>query len=117
MGVGIGGWFGCVKDMAGGLDTGRGEFDHDRFVRKNTNVADSTPYLRAGALPDTTLSFKISGPFPKCVEDIVLDIMTAHEKSSLEVLDNSTKSRALVLVIYKILKSTVGNDGYPIRNA
>ncbi len=51
------------------------------------------------------------GLFPKRVEDIVLDAMTDHEKLSLEVLDNVTKSRAFALVIYKMLKSMVGTEG------
>lgn len=46
------------------------------------------------------------GLFPKRVQDIVLDAMTDHEKLSLEVLDNETKSRAFALVIYKMLVGT-----------
>lgn len=46
------------------------------------------------------------GLFPKRVLDTVLDAMTDHEKLSLEVLDNDTKSRAFALVILKMLKST-----------
>ena len=45
------------------------------------------------------------GLFPKRVLDTVLDAMTDHEKLSLEVLDNETKSRAFALVILKMLKS------------
>jgi len=45
------------------------------------------------------------GLFPKRVLDTVLDAMTDHEKLSLEVLDNETKSRAFALVI---LKSAAG---------
>jgi type I restriction enzyme R subunit len=36
--------------------------------------------------------------------------MTDHEKLSLEVLDNETKSRAFALVILKMLKSAVSLD-------
>ncbi len=43
------------------------------------------------------------GLFPKRVLDTVLDAMTDHEKLSLEVLDNATKSRAFALVILKML--------------
>lgn len=45
------------------------------------------------------------GLFPKRVIDTVLDAMTDHEKLSLEVLDNETKSRAFAMVILKMLKS------------
>ena len=45
------------------------------------------------------------GLFPKRVLDTVLDAMTDHEKLSLEVLDNDTKSRAFALVILKMLKA------------
>ena len=45
------------------------------------------------------------GLFPKRVLDTVLDAMTDHEKLSLEVLDNETKSRAFALVILKMLKT------------
>lgn len=48
------------------------------------------------------------GLFPKRVLDTVLDAMTDHEKLSLEVLDNETKSRAFALVILKMLKSVDG---------
>lgn len=48
------------------------------------------------------------GLFPKRVLDTVLDAMTDHEKLSLEVLDNETKSRAFALVILKMLKSAAG---------
>ena len=48
------------------------------------------------------------GLFPKRVLDTVLDAMTDHEKLSLEVLDNDTKSRAFALVILKMLKSAAG---------
>ena len=41
--------------MAGGLDAGSGEFDHGRFVRKNTYVADSTPCSRISPLPQKLL--------------------------------------------------------------
>lgn len=44
------------------------------------------------------------GLFPKRVVDTVLDAMTDHEKLSLEVLDNETKSRAFALAILKMLK-------------
>ena len=47
------------------------------------------------------------GLFPKRVLDTVLDAMTDHEKLSLEVLDNATKSRAFALVILKMLKTEV----------
>ena len=42
------------------------------------------------------------------VLDTVLDAMTDHEKLSLEVLDNETKSRAFALVILKILTQQSG---------
>ncbi len=45
------------------------------------------------------------GLFPKRVLDTVLDAMTDHEKLSLEVLDNETKSRAFALVILKMLNT------------
>ncbi|BFN25377.1 type I restriction enzyme EcoR124II R protein [Pseudomonas sp. SCT] len=48
------------------------------------------------------------GLLPKRVIDTVLDAMTDHEKLSLEVLDNETKSRAFALVIYKMLKALAG---------
>ncbi|MCQ2035913.1 type I restriction endonuclease subunit R [Stutzerimonas kunmingensis] len=48
------------------------------------------------------------GLFPKRVLDTVLDAMTDHEKLSLEVLDNETKSRAFALVILKMLTATGG---------
>lgn len=41
------------------------------------------------------------GLFPKRVLDTVLDAMTDHEKLSLEVLDNETKSLAFALVIFE----------------
>lgn len=50
------------------------------------------------------------GLFPKRVLDTVLDAMTDHEKLSLEVLDNETKSRAFALVILKMLKTAAGLD-------
>lgn len=50
------------------------------------------------------------GLFPKRVLDTVLDAMTDHEKLSLEVLDNDTKSRAFALVILKMLKTAAGVD-------
>ena len=50
------------------------------------------------------------GLFPKRVLDTVLDAMTDHEKLSLEVLDNETKSRAFALVILKMLKTAAGFD-------
>jgi len=50
------------------------------------------------------------GLFPKRVLDTVLDAMTDHEKLSLEVLDNETKSRAFALVILKMLKSAAAFD-------
>ena len=55
------------------------------------------------------------GLFPKRVLDTVLDAMTDHEKLSLEVLDNETKSRAFALVILKMLKSAAGADGHNSR--
>lgn len=55
------------------------------------------------------------GLFPKRVLDTVLDAMTAHEKLSLEVLDNETKSRAFALLILKMLTSAVGVDEGGIR--
>lgn len=48
------------------------------------------------------------GLLPKRVLDTVLDAMTDHEKLSLEVLDNETKSRAFALVILKMLKAAAG---------
>ncbi|MBK59569.1 MAG: restriction endonuclease subunit R [Pseudomonas sp.] len=48
------------------------------------------------------------GLFPKRVLDTVLDAMTDHEKLSLEVLDNETKSRAFALVILKMLTQQAG---------
>ena len=42
------------------------------------------------------------------VLDTVLDAMTDHEKLSLEVLDNETKSRAFALVILKMLTAAGG---------
>ncbi|KFE44526.1 type I restriction endonuclease subunit R [Pseudomonas syringae] len=50
------------------------------------------------------------GLFPKRVLDTVLDAMTDHEKLSLEVLDNETKSRAFALVILKMLKTAAAFD-------
>ncbi|MCU1718859.1 type I restriction endonuclease subunit R [Pseudomonas sp. 5P_3.1_Bac2] len=50
------------------------------------------------------------GLFPKRVLDTVLDAMTDHEKLSLEVLDNETKSRAFALVILKMLTAVGGVD-------
>lgn len=50
------------------------------------------------------------GLFPKRVLDTVLDAMTDHEKLSLEVLDNETKSRAFALVILKMLKNAAAYD-------
>lgn len=47
------------------------------------------------------------GLFPKRVLETVLDAMTDHEKLSLEVLDNDTKSRAFALVILKMLRTAV----------
>ncbi|HCF1376864.1 TPA: hypothetical protein NH834_006311, partial [Pseudomonas aeruginosa] len=44
----------------------------------------------------------------KRVLDTVLDAMTDHEKLSLEVLDNETKSRAFALVILKMLTAARG---------
>lgn len=55
------------------------------------------------------------GLFPKRVLDTVLDAMTDHEKLSLEVLDNETKSRAFALVILKMLKSAAGLDTDGLR--
>lgn len=57
------------------------------------------------------------GLFPKRVLDTVLDAMTDHEKLSLEVLDNETKSRAFALVILKMLKSAVALDERGLRGA
>ncbi|MFL1528015.1 type I restriction endonuclease subunit R [Pseudomonas sp. O230] len=56
------------------------------------------------------------GLFPKRVLDTVLDAMTDHEKLSLEVLDNETKSRAFALVILKMLKSAAGLDESGLRS-
>ncbi|MBP4001660.1 type I restriction endonuclease subunit R [Pseudomonas koreensis] len=55
------------------------------------------------------------GLFPKRVLDTVLDAMTDHEKLSLEVLDNETKSRAFALVILKMLKTAAGLDESGLR--
>jgi type I restriction enzyme R subunit len=55
------------------------------------------------------------GLFPKRVLDTVLDAMTDHEKLSLEVLDNETKSRAFALVILKMLKTAAGHDENGLR--
>lgn len=55
------------------------------------------------------------GLFPKRVLDTVLDAMTDHEKLSLEVLDNETKSRAFALVILKMLKTAAGVDDSGLR--
>ena len=57
------------------------------------------------------------GLFPKRVLDTVLDAMTDHEKLSLEVLDNETKSRAFALVILKMLKSAAALDERGVRGA
>jgi type I restriction enzyme R subunit len=57
------------------------------------------------------------GLFPKRVLDTVLDAMTDHEKLSLEVLDNETKSRAFALVILKMLKSAAALDEFGLRDA
>ena len=57
------------------------------------------------------------GLFPKRVLDTVLDAMTDHEKLSLEVLDNETKSRAFALVILKMLKSVDALDESGLRDA
>ncbi|APC14624.1 restriction endonuclease subunit R [Pseudomonas frederiksbergensis] len=56
------------------------------------------------------------GLFPKRVLDTVLDAMTDHEKLSLEVLDNETKSRAFALVILKMLKSVATLDESGLRD-
>ncbi|MEK6789878.1 MAG: type I restriction endonuclease [Pseudomonadota bacterium] len=50
------------------------------------------------------------GLFPKRVLDTVLDAMTDHEKLSLEVLDNETKSRAFALVILKMLTTVTSQQ-------
>ncbi|MCY1312505.1 hypothetical protein D9M70_629320 [compost metagenome] len=57
------------------------------------------------------------GLFPKRVLDTVLDAMTDHEKLSLEVLDNESKSRAFALVILKMLTSMAGFDEDARRGA
>lgn len=57
------------------------------------------------------------GLFPKRVLDTVLDAMTDHEKLSLEVLDNETKSRAFALVILKMLKTAAGVDESGLHGA
>lgn len=57
------------------------------------------------------------GLFPKRVLDTVLDAMTDHEKLSLEVLDNETKSRAFAMVILKMLKSATDVDEKSLRGA
>ncbi len=48
------------------------------------------------------------GLLPTRVLDTVLDAMTDHEKLSLEVLDNETKSRAFALVVLKMLTAAGG---------
>ncbi|MOA09574.1 hypothetical protein D3C78_1294150 [compost metagenome] len=53
----------------------------------------------------------MDGLVPKCMEGIVLDAMTGHEKLSLEVLDNVAKSRAFARVIYKLLTTAGGLGG------
>lgn len=50
------------------------------------------------------------GLFPKRVVDTVLDAMTDHEKLSLEVLDNETKSRAFALVILRMLSRGIEQE-------
>jgi type I restriction enzyme R subunit len=55
------------------------------------------------------------GLFPRRVLDTVLDAMTDHEKLSLEVLDNETKSRAFALVILKMLKTAAAFDDSGVR--
>ena len=52
------------------------------------------------------------GLLPRRVLDTVLDAMTDHEKLSLEVLDNETKSRAFALMVLKMLtqQSIVSSD-------
>ncbi|MNC60445.1 hypothetical protein D3C75_1103230 [compost metagenome] len=57
------------------------------------------------------------GLLPKRVLDTVLDAMTDHEKLSLEVLDNETKSRAFALVILKMLKTAAGFDQSGLHGA
>lgn len=57
------------------------------------------------------------GLFPKRVLDTVLDAMTDHEKLSLEVLDNETKSRAFAMVILKMLKSATDVDENSLRGS
>jgi len=57
------------------------------------------------------------GLFPKRVLDTVLDAMTDHEKLSLEVLDNETKSRAFALVILKMLKTVATLDETRVGDA
>ncbi|MCU1785985.1 DEAD/DEAH box helicase family protein [Pseudomonas sp. 13B_2.1_Bac1] len=57
------------------------------------------------------------GLFPKRVLDTVLDAMTDHEKLSLEVLDNETKSRAFALVILKMLKTAASFDAPRVGGA
>lgn len=57
------------------------------------------------------------GLFPKRVLDTVLDAMTDHEKLSLEVLDNETKSRAFALVILRMLKSVASLDETRVGHA
>lgn len=57
------------------------------------------------------------GLFPRRVLDTVLDAMTDHEKLSLEVLDNETKSRAFALVILKMLKTAAALDEHRVAGA
>lgn len=56
------------------------------------------------------------GLFPKRVLDTVLDAMTDHEKLSLEVLDNETKSRAFALVILKMLTNVAIQKNSGVMN-
>lgn len=51
------------------------------------------------------------GLYPKRVLDTVLDAMSEHEKLSLEVLDNDSKSRAFALTLLKMLKTAGVADG------
>ena len=51
------------------------------------------------------------GLYPKRVLDTVLDAMSEHEKLSLEVLDNDSKSRAFALTLLKMRKPAGVADG------
>ena len=43
------------------------------------------------------------GLFPKRLTDLVLDLMTDHEKLSMEILDNEDNQKAFALLILRLL--------------